>query len=108
MDNPDDTPEKALPLVPTALLAKRKELERLIYVLNNQLRTANHDLDVVKAALRIFKGDRQLPDHSITRPTYASFRGAPMHAVFDAIRASSTPLSTECLTQIVMKERTDR
>lgn len=27
-----------------------------------------------------------------------------MHAVFTAIRASPTPLSTECLTQIVMKE----
>lgn len=100
-------PEKALPHVVTALIAKRSELAGQIEHLQGEVRRATIELDHVEATLRIFKPDIDV--EGITPrpvpPAHHAFRGEVSRILLEALRKAGRPLSTTELTDLVMRER---
>lgn len=100
-------PEKALPHVVTALIAKRTELAGRIEHLQSEVVTATVELDHIDASLRIFApdidastlGTRPVP------PAHHAFRGEVSRILLEALRKSDRPLSTTELTEWVMQGR---
>ncbi|HEX3756616.1 MAG TPA: hypothetical protein VHV26_16220, partial [Rhizomicrobium sp.] len=100
-------PEKALPHVLTALIAKRREIAGQIEDLQRRLKLAVTELDNVECTIRIFDpeidlsqfGPRPVP------PPHAAFKGELSRILIEALRASGVPLNSRKLTEIAMKDR---
>lgn len=100
-------PDKALPHVVTALIAKRGELAGRIEHLQEELRQAVVDLDNVEATLRIFAPDLEIPDLAPRQvaPALPPMKGDTTRIVLNAIHAADRPPTTNELTEVVMKAR---
>jgi len=100
-------PEKALPHVVTALIQKRGELAGRIDHLQTELRQAVVDLDNVEATLRIFAPDAAIPDLAPRNipPGAPAGRGDTLRVILTALREAARPLTTNELTEAVMKAR---
>ena len=100
-------PEKALPHVVTALIAKRAELAGRIEHLQSEVVSATVELDHIEASLRIFDpaidiagiAPRPVP------PAHHAFRGEVSRILLEALRKADRPLSTTELAERVMRER---
>lgn len=100
-------PEKAIPHVVTALIQKRGELAGRIDHLQVELRQAVVDLDNVEATLRIFVPDADIPDLAPRNVPQAdpAARGDHMRVILVTLREAARPLTTNELTEAVMKAR---
>jgi len=100
-------PQKALPHVVTALIQKRGELSGRIDHLQSELRQAVVDLDNVEATLRIFVPDAEIPDLAPRNVPQANpaERGDHLRVILVALREAARPLTTNELTEAVMKAR---
>lgn len=102
-----EAPDKALPHVVTALIAKRRELAGQIEHIQGELRRTTVELDHVEATLRIFAPTIDL-EGLAPRPVptaHHAFRGEVSRIILEALRKADRPLSTTELTERVMKER---
>lgn len=100
-------PEKALPHVVTALIAKRAELAGRIEHMQAELKRTVVDLDNVEATLRIFAPDIDVAGIA-PRPVpsaHHAFRGEISRILLEALRTADRPLSTTELTDRVMRDR---
>jgi len=103
--NPD--PEKALPHVVTALIAKRSELAGQIENAQAEVVRLTVEMDHIEASLRIFKPDLDIegiPPRPVP-PAHHAFRGEVSRILLEALRQADRPLSTTELTERVMRER---
>jgi hypothetical protein len=100
-------PEKALPHVVTALIQKRGELVGRIDHIQSELKQAVIDLDNVEATLRIFAPEADIPDLAPRNvpPADPAERGDHMRVILTALREAARPLTTNELTEAVMKVR---
>lgn len=100
-------PDKALPHVVTALIQKRAEIAGRIDHLQAELRQAVVDLDNVEATLRVFAPDAEIPDLAPRNvpPGEPAERGSTLKTIFAALHAAARPLTTNELTEAVMKAR---
>ena len=102
-----DGTQRALPHVVTALIAKRAEIAGQIENLQGQVRRLTVDLDHIEESIRIFAPDidvaaiapRPVP------PMHHAFRGEISRILLEALRTAVGPLSTNQLTERVMRER---
>jgi len=103
----DTRPDKALPHVVTALIAKRAELAGRIEHLQEELRQAVIDLGNVEATLRIFAPDVEIPNLAPRQvpPALPPMRGDTTRIVLSAIHAAERPSTINELTEVVMRAR---
>jgi hypothetical protein len=99
--------EKPLPHVLTALIAKRSELAGLIENLQGQVKQAAVHLDNVEATIRLFAPDIDLTPYNPrpVPPIHHAFRGETSRIVLETIRNAAGPLSTNQMTETIMKAR---
>lgn len=103
----DTRPDKALPHVVTAPIAKRGELTGRIEHLQEDLRQAVIDLDNVEATLRIFAPDIEIPNLAPRQvaPALPPMKGETTRIVLSAIHTAERPPTTNELTEVVMRAR---
>ncbi len=102
-----DSTTKALPHVVTALIAKRAELAGQIEHLQGQVRQLTIALDHVEETLRLFAPEIDMAAIS-PRPVptmHHAFRGEVSRIVLESLRTAAGPLSTNQITQRVMRDR---
>jgi len=103
--NPD--PNKGMSHVVSALITKRAQLAGRIDHVQTELRQLVVDLDNVEATLRIFDPDLEVPN-LVPRNVPAALpamKGDTGRIILNALRVAARPLTTNEVTEAVMKER---
>lgn len=100
-------PERALPHVVTALIAKRAELAGRIKHLQAEVVAVTVKLDRIESTLRIFKSDIDIEEVT-PRPVpsaHHAFREEVSRTLLEGLWKADRPLSTTELIERIMNER---